>query len=165
MDKELIWIINWNANTVIQVRCIAESEDYVTYLGMFHHVYDIKRELAFEFDTEEEAKAFLNKHSRTFNLPEAEANIIQEIKDRQEKGQEKYGTTTDRTDLKIGDWLQHAKEEAMDLSIYLERLLIDFKELEHWVENFEGLKEEHLSEEFELGELRKFYNQFKNMLV
>ena len=37
----------------------------------------------------------------------------------------KYGTTMARTDLSRLDWLRHAQEEAMDLAIYLQRLISD----------------------------------------
>lgn len=41
----------------------------------------------------------------------------------------KYGTTMSRTDLQNVDWLRHAQEEALDLSIYLQRLINDFEAL------------------------------------
>jgi len=52
--------------------------------------------------------------------------IIQSIKDqfqeRSDRGQSKYGTTMDRNDLTVKEWLQHAQEEAMDFVVYLEKL-------------------------------------------
>lgn len=36
----------------------------------------------------------------------------------------KYGTTLARTDLTETQWLQHAYEEALDLALYLRRLLV-----------------------------------------
>jgi len=44
------------------------------------------------------------------------------LKDRMERGFIKYGTTTERTDLKLGDWLQHLQEELLDAAVYIERL-------------------------------------------
>lgn len=38
-------------------------------------------------------------------------------------GLTKYGVTTERGDLTRKQWLQHAQEEAMDLAVYLERLI------------------------------------------
>ena len=38
-------------------------------------------------------------------------------------GQNKYGQTLDRTDLSVLDYLQHAKEEAMDMALYLEKTI------------------------------------------
>lgn len=53
--------------------------------------------------------------------------VIAEFRAREELGKRKYGTTVDREDLSAADWLQHAKEEAMDLVLYLDRLLQEEK--------------------------------------
>jgi len=42
--------------------------------------------------------------------------------ERAEMGKNKYGTTMERTDLSLEEWLTNAQEEAMDLSIYLEKI-------------------------------------------
>jgi hypothetical protein len=44
---------------------------------------------------------------------------------RAELGLQKYGVTTERTDLTTLDWLHHAQQEALDLAVYLERLIQD----------------------------------------
>lgn len=41
---------------------------------------------------------------------------------RMEAGYKKYGTTTDRTDLGLLQWLQHLQEELLDAAVYIERL-------------------------------------------
>lgn len=41
---------------------------------------------------------------------------------RAEKGLQKYGTTTEREDLDLFDWLQHLQEELLDAAVYVERL-------------------------------------------
>jgi succinate dehydrogenase flavin-adding protein (antitoxin of CptAB toxin-antitoxin module) len=48
--------------------------------------------------------------------------VIKKYQERSELGQKKYGTTLDRKDLTLLDWINHAQEEAMDLSLYLEKL-------------------------------------------
>jgi hypothetical protein len=45
--------------------------------------------------------------------------LISEYESREKRGFEKYGTTMDRTDLSLSEWVQHALEESMDLSLYL----------------------------------------------
>ena len=50
-------------------------------------------------------------------------SIIDEHITRAEMGKEKYNNTLDRTDLSVLDYLQHAKEEAMDLALYLEKTI------------------------------------------
>ena len=49
-------------------------------------------------------------------------SVIKKFAERSKVGQEKYGTTLDRTDLKTLDWIQHAQEELMDGILYLEKL-------------------------------------------
>lgn len=39
--------------------------------------------------------------------------------ERSQVGIAKYGTTTDRDDLSLRDWLQHALEETLDKAVYL----------------------------------------------
>ena len=48
--------------------------------------------------------------------------IIQKFKDRSEVGQKKYGTTLDRQDLELLDWITHLQEEMMDAILYCEKL-------------------------------------------
>ena len=49
--------------------------------------------------------------------------IIDDLLAREDKGIKEYGTTMDRSDLSEIEWLQHAYEEALDLSIYLKKLI------------------------------------------
>jgi len=51
-----------------------------------------------------------------------EEKVCAKILERAEMGKNKYGTTMERTDLTIEQWLIHAQEEALDLSIYLEKI-------------------------------------------
>jgi hypothetical protein len=50
-------------------------------------------------------------------------DIIDDLLFREEKGRAEYGTTMDRTDLSQDEWLQHAYEEALDLAIYLKKII------------------------------------------
>lgn len=50
-------------------------------------------------------------------------SIIEKFVERAEFGEKKYGVTLDRTDLELLDYLQHAKEEAMDLTLYLQKAI------------------------------------------
>ena len=54
---------------------------------------------------------------------EIEESVILKIRQRRDEGRKKYGTSMERTDLSKLDWLRHAQEEAMDLAIYLEKLI------------------------------------------
>ena len=45
--------------------------------------------------------------------------VIDDLVSREIKGLETYGTTVDREDYKLKDWLQEAYEESLDKCIYL----------------------------------------------
>jgi hypothetical protein len=49
---------------------------------------------------------------------------IKDLQEREAKGLKEYGTTLDRTDLTKDEWLQHAYEEALDLALYLKKLML-----------------------------------------
>ena len=49
-------------------------------------------------------------------------SVIEQFAKRSNVGVEKYGTTLDRTDLTMLDWIQHAQEELMDGILYLEKI-------------------------------------------
>lgn len=53
--------------------------------------------------------------------------VISAFQKRAEIGLKKYGTTLDRTDLSILEWIQHAQEEHMDAILYLEKLKQEFQ--------------------------------------
>mgnify|MGYP003656304423 CR=1 FL=1 len=50
------------------------------------------------------------------------AQVREELLQRSNVGIKKYGVTLDRTDLTPKQWLQHAREEAMDHLLYLTKL-------------------------------------------
>ncbi len=52
-----------------------------------------------------------------------EESVIAKIRKRRGDGFRKYGVTMERTDLSKLNWLRHAQDEAMDLAIYLEKLI------------------------------------------
>jgi len=52
-----------------------------------------------------------------------EYRVCTKITQRAQIGKEKYGTTMDRKDLTKLEWLKHAQEEAMDLAVYLEKII------------------------------------------
>jgi hypothetical protein len=52
--------------------------------------------------------------------------IVEQVKDkfdeRSEIGIAKYGTTLERGDLSLLDWLSHLQEELMDATLYIQKL-------------------------------------------
>lgn len=55
--------------------------------------------------------------------------IVEQVKDkfseRSEIGIAKYGTTLERGDLSLLDWLNHLQEELMDATLYIQKLKND----------------------------------------
>jgi hypothetical protein len=49
--------------------------------------------------------------------------VREKLKRRAELGLQKYGCTTERTDLSLVAWIAHAQEEAMDFAVYAERIM------------------------------------------
>lgn len=54
-------------------------------------------------------------------------DVIADMQQREEIGIKKYGTTMDRQDLNLVDWLQHAYEESLDKSLYLKAAINKLK--------------------------------------
>jgi len=51
------------------------------------------------------------------------SKVVKEFQERSDLGIKKYGTTLDRNDLPLRDWLVHAKEEMMDQLLYIQRAI------------------------------------------
>jgi len=49
-------------------------------------------------------------------------SIIDQFIDRASFGRSKYGVGMEREDLSILEWIEHAKQEAMDQILYLQKL-------------------------------------------
>ena len=69
-------------------------------------------------------------------------SVIDQLRDREQAGLNKYGTNTERTDLDTLEWLQHLQEELMDGAVYIERLKGDVKELLRLSTEPEGREEQ-----------------------
>jgi|GEM_PF-3239034 len=65
-----------------------------------------------------------SENKQAIELPKCSiaSSIIKEIKERADTGLDKYGVTLDRDDLTPEEWIQHAKEEALDFVAYLTKL-------------------------------------------
>ena len=67
-------------------------------------------------------------------------SVLAKYAERSNKGLRKYGTTLDREDLTIYDWLNHLQEELMDATLYLERIRKDIS-LEKTLSYSEGYRD------------------------
>lgn len=55
-------------------------------------------------------------------------SVKEKFEERSQTGIRKYNTTLEREDLNLIEWINHAQEEAMDLTLYLERIKAELKE-------------------------------------
>lgn len=67
------------------------------------------------------------KWLRPYLNDEVVVDVLERIKRRADEGMEKYGVPMTRTDVDTVGWLRHAQEEALDLAIYLERIIRDLE--------------------------------------
>jgi len=49
--------------------------------------------------------------------------VVTDMVMREKKGFSEYRQTMDRTDLTKDEWIQHAYEEALDLALYLKKIM------------------------------------------
>jgi hypothetical protein len=56
------------------------------------------------------------------------AKVFSEFIEREEIGKKKYGTTMDRKDLSLDEWIEHMKQELMDAILYLQKIQDTIKE-------------------------------------
>ncbi len=59
-----------------------------------------------------------------------EAMVCKEIARRQQLGIQKYGVTVADNMLAFKEWVRHAKEEALDLAIYLTKIECQLQAME-----------------------------------
>ncbi len=85
--------------------------------------------------------------------------LLEKYVQRAEIGKAKYNMDMDRDDLSITEWVHHAQEEAMDLSIYLTKIK---RELEFKNNQLETLIKVIKSQEEEIHQLKnQDYTQSK----
>ena len=80
--------------------------------------------------------------------------VIQDLRDREEVGLKKYGTTVDRTDITPEAWRKHLYEELLDAAVYLRRTTATEKWVDVAVDTFGSHKQMTKAIE-EMAELQK----------
>jgi len=71
------------------------------------------------------SESFRDNFDKIFKSDANVEAVREKLKSRAIIGLQKYGVTTERDDLSTLQWLIHAQEEAMDLAVYLQRLIND----------------------------------------
>lgn len=59
----------------------------------------------------------------TANILGVEEAVVYKIQERKKHGLNKYGISVEQSSLSELEWLVHAQQEAMDLAIYLQKLI------------------------------------------
>ena len=85
----------------------------------------------------------MDKKSSVLNI------LVDKYEDREAKGFLKYGTTMDRGDLNINEWLNHLQEELMDATLYITKLKLEVQDAieEAAIDIFTEEESEELSEQ------------------
>ena len=65
----------------------------------------------------------VKQSSRYLLVSGTEKRVCRDIAKRQSLGISKYGTTVAQNPLELREWLKHAYEEVLDMSIYLRRAI------------------------------------------
>ena len=60
---------------------------------------------------------------RGLDMSRIEDEVCKQIQGRAAVGKDKYGVTMETAPLSKLEWLIHAQEEAMDLAVYLQKLI------------------------------------------
>ena len=116
----------------------SENEENFPYLFMKNAINKIENKVPFgEVGSSESPKSvtFLQEEMKTNDS--VVNSIISQFAERSRVGYKKYGTTLDRTDLSLLDWVQHAQEEMMDGILYLEKIKKTIIEKESGTETME----------------------------
>ncbi len=89
---------------------VIESNEVIYPIGYYGVSFDVN-----QYDLIEET-------NETYIKDSIVESVINQFKQRSEIGIKKYNTTLDRNDLSTLEWIEHAKQEAMDFILYLEKL-------------------------------------------
>jgi len=65
----------------------------------------------------------MESNRRCKQMSRIEDEVCKKILGRAEVGKEKYGVTMETAPLTKLEWLIHAQQEAMDLAVYLQKLI------------------------------------------
>ena len=73
-----------------------------------------------DYNYEEVQRPFIPQAGIVKPIDSVVDSVVKKYQQRSETGIRKYGTTMDRTDLNLSEWLTHLQEELMDALLYLE---------------------------------------------
>lgn len=78
------------------------------------------------YESPDGGKTVRAREAREVPVMDSNVKAVQEmLQSRMETGYNKYGTTTERTDIDLLGWLQHLQEELLDAAVYVQRLKVE----------------------------------------
>ena len=103
----------------------AEVEDTGVQTGKIHDLHMLAEHyrrgmISFSSESVSEPESKSEKNNELTDT--VVKSVIAKYTERSILGQKKYGTTLDRDDLSVTDWIVHVQEELMDATLYLEKL-------------------------------------------
>jgi uncharacterized protein YaiL (DUF2058 family) len=122
-----IYNVSFSGSPVYQSTTTAPSKKETNEEDLFMQAVKQQHEAVLESEKQYKEKQKKNRENyeqgiKTF--PDSVVTAVRhEMLERAKQGFIKYNETLDRTDLSVIDYLQHAKEEAMDLALYLEKTI------------------------------------------
>jgi len=122
-----IYNVSFSGSPVYQSTTTASSKKETNEDDLFMDAVKQQHEAVLESERQYKEKQKKNRENyekgiKTF--PDSVVTAVRkEMLERAAQGFIKYNNTLDRTDLSVIDYLQHAKEEAMDLALYLEKTI------------------------------------------
>jgi len=122
-----IYNVSFSGSPVYQSTTTAFSKKETNEEDLFMDAVKQQHEAVLESERqykEKQKKNLENYEKGIKTFPDSVVTAVRkEMLERAAQGFIKYNNTLDRTDLSVIDYLQHAKEEAMDLALYLEKTI------------------------------------------
>jgi uncharacterized protein YaiL (DUF2058 family) len=122
-----IYNVSFSGSPIYQSTTTVSSKKETNEEDLFMQAVKQQHEAVLESEKQYKEKQKKNRENyeqgiKTF--PDSVVTAVRhEMLERAKQGFIKYNETLDRTDLSVIDYLQHAKEEAMDLALYLEKTI------------------------------------------
>jgi hypothetical protein len=103
------------------------GDQQLTLKGALHHEEFGQIHIIMDKDLSENAIFSRDSSKKVLSMDEEQVDsvvtsVMQKYIERSLVGKKKYGTTLDRDDLTIVEWINHTQEELMDATLYLEKL-------------------------------------------
>jgi len=122
-----IYNVSFSGSPIYQSTTTVSSKKETNEEDLFMQAVKQQHEAVLESEKQYKEKQKKNRENYEQGIKKFPDSVVtavrHEMLERAKQGFIKYNETLDRTDLSVIDYLQHAKEEAMDLALYLEKTI------------------------------------------